>query len=277
MPYVLLPPQRASLDQSAHGVEPKVPGLSLGLIGNASGKVRCEVLAVGRSEAFSMSRLEGSRWRLRRAREMRPAMEFGWVLFRLLFGPNVNAGTSKAAEKRRRYHLIRGGSFHAQRPPRQGVVLVGNSYLGIISGLFVIRSGSATRRSRTVDPNTPTIRPPRRWLEKGVSARTMELQDGRPSNLPFGTSHSGFVDRSISGSQLKLSPYVVSAPFRLPRPQRALILGCPLDSVEREAQIHDPPHIPRAIKRTGPLVRITWMNYYPRSMEEQEPEQEHSP
>ena len=33
-----------------------------------------------------MSRLEGSRWRLRRAREMRSAMEFEWVFFRLLFG-----------------------------------------------------------------------------------------------------------------------------------------------------------------------------------------------
>jgi len=33
-----------------------------------------------------MSRLEGSRWRLRRAREMRPAMEFEWMFFRLLFG-----------------------------------------------------------------------------------------------------------------------------------------------------------------------------------------------
>src|SRR6266849_8941258 len=39
-----------------------------------------------RSEAFSISRLEGSRWRLGRAREMRPAMEFEWVFFRLLFG-----------------------------------------------------------------------------------------------------------------------------------------------------------------------------------------------
>src|SRR5207253_11524355 len=39
-----------------------------------------------RSEAFSKSRLEGSRWRLRRAREMRVAMEFEWVFFRLLFG-----------------------------------------------------------------------------------------------------------------------------------------------------------------------------------------------
>ena len=39
-----------------------------------------------RSEAFSKSRLEGSRWRLRRAREMRLAMEFEWVFFRLLFG-----------------------------------------------------------------------------------------------------------------------------------------------------------------------------------------------
>jgi len=33
-----------------------------------------------------MSRLEGSRWRLRWAREMRLAMEFEWVFFRLLFG-----------------------------------------------------------------------------------------------------------------------------------------------------------------------------------------------
>ena len=33
-----------------------------------------------------MSRLEGSRWRLRRAREMRLAMEFEWVFFRLFFG-----------------------------------------------------------------------------------------------------------------------------------------------------------------------------------------------
>jgi hypothetical protein len=34
-----------------------------------------------------MRRLEGSRWRLRRARGMRQAMGFEWVLFRLLFGP----------------------------------------------------------------------------------------------------------------------------------------------------------------------------------------------
>jgi len=40
----------------------------------------------GGSEAFSISRLEGSRWRLRRAREMLLAMEFEWVFFRLLFG-----------------------------------------------------------------------------------------------------------------------------------------------------------------------------------------------
>ncbi len=32
-----------------------------------------------------MSRLEGSRWRLRRARDMLSAMEFEWVFFRLLF------------------------------------------------------------------------------------------------------------------------------------------------------------------------------------------------
>ena len=35
-----------------------------------------------------MSRLEGSRWRLRRAREMQPVMEFEWVFFRLLFEAN---------------------------------------------------------------------------------------------------------------------------------------------------------------------------------------------
>jgi hypothetical protein len=40
----------------------------------------------GRSEVFSMSRLEGSRWRLRRAWEMRRAMEFEWGFLRLLFG-----------------------------------------------------------------------------------------------------------------------------------------------------------------------------------------------
>ena len=34
-----------------------------------------------------MRRLEGSRWRLRRARGMRLAMGFEWVFFRLLFGP----------------------------------------------------------------------------------------------------------------------------------------------------------------------------------------------
>ena len=33
-----------------------------------------------------MRRLEGSRWRLRRAREIRLAMEFEWVFFRFLFG-----------------------------------------------------------------------------------------------------------------------------------------------------------------------------------------------
>jgi len=66
-----------------------------------------------------MSRLEGSRRRLRWAREMRRAMEFEWVFSRLLFGPKVNAGTSKSAEKRGRYHLIRGGLSHGQRPPRQ--------------------------------------------------------------------------------------------------------------------------------------------------------------
>ena len=33
-----------------------------------------------------MSRLEGSRWRLRRAREMPLAMEFEWAFVRFLFG-----------------------------------------------------------------------------------------------------------------------------------------------------------------------------------------------
>ena len=42
--------------------------------------------AESRSEAFSMSRLEGSRWRLRRAREMPLAMEFEWAFLRFLFG-----------------------------------------------------------------------------------------------------------------------------------------------------------------------------------------------
>src|ERR1039458_8898203 len=39
-----------------------------------------------RSEAFSMRRLGGSRWRLRRTRGMRLAMEFEWSFFRFLFG-----------------------------------------------------------------------------------------------------------------------------------------------------------------------------------------------
>ncbi len=73
-----------------------------------------------------MSRLEGSCWRLRRAREMWPAMEFEWVFFRLLFGAKRECRhTAKTAEKRRRYHLIRGGLSYAQRPPRQRLVLVG--------------------------------------------------------------------------------------------------------------------------------------------------------
>lgn len=64
-----------------------------------------------------MSRLEGSHWRLRRARETQLAFE--WLFFGLLFGAKVNAGISKAAENRRKYHLIRGGLSHAQRSPRQ--------------------------------------------------------------------------------------------------------------------------------------------------------------
>ncbi len=39
-----------------------------------------------RSEAFSMRRLGGSRWRLRRTRGTRLAMEFEWAFFRFLFG-----------------------------------------------------------------------------------------------------------------------------------------------------------------------------------------------
>src|ERR1700730_868205 len=44
-----------------------VAGLSLGLIGNASGRTHW-VEEKCRSEAFSISRLGGSRWRLRRTR-----------------------------------------------------------------------------------------------------------------------------------------------------------------------------------------------------------------
>ena len=42
--------------------------------------------AESRSEAFSIRRLGGSRWCLRRALDMRLAMEFEWSFFRLLFG-----------------------------------------------------------------------------------------------------------------------------------------------------------------------------------------------
>src|SRR5207253_5251213 len=42
--------------------------------------------------AFSMSRLEGSRWRLRWAREMPLAMEFEWGFFRPLFGAKRACG-----------------------------------------------------------------------------------------------------------------------------------------------------------------------------------------
>jgi hypothetical protein len=45
----------------------------------------------------------------------------------------MNAGISKAAEKRRRYHLIRGGLSHVQRPPRQRLRCV----LGMLSNLEV--------------------------------------------------------------------------------------------------------------------------------------------
>src|SRR5439155_14555409 len=41
---------------------------------------------------FSMSRLEGSRWRLRWAREMPLAMEFEWGFFRPLFGAERACG-----------------------------------------------------------------------------------------------------------------------------------------------------------------------------------------
>src|ERR1700737_1026292 len=42
--------------------------------------------ARSRSEAFSMRRLEGSRWRMRRAGGRGLAWEFEWAFFRLLFG-----------------------------------------------------------------------------------------------------------------------------------------------------------------------------------------------
>ena len=60
-------------------------GWSLALIGNASSRT-LRVRRESRSDAFSIRRLGGSRWRLRRTREMRPAMEFEWVFFRFLLG-----------------------------------------------------------------------------------------------------------------------------------------------------------------------------------------------
>jgi hypothetical protein len=52
-----------------------------------------------------MSRLEGGRWRLWRAREMRPAMEFEWVFLRLLF------------EAKRKCRHFQGCGEKAQVPP----------------------------------------------------------------------------------------------------------------------------------------------------------------
>ena len=63
-------------------------GWSLALIGNASGQ-NFGAERGSRSEAFSIRRLEGSRWRLRRARKMPLAMEFEWAFFRFLFGAKV--------------------------------------------------------------------------------------------------------------------------------------------------------------------------------------------
>ncbi len=41
------------------------------------------------------------------------------LFFAFCSGLSVNADASKAPEKRGKYHLIRGGLSHAQRPPRQ--------------------------------------------------------------------------------------------------------------------------------------------------------------
>ena len=61
-----------------------------------------------------MSRLEGSRWRLRRRGRCGRLWNLNVCFFAFCSGPNVNAGTSKAAEKTHRYHLVRGGLIYAQ-------------------------------------------------------------------------------------------------------------------------------------------------------------------
>src|SRR5438876_9902094 len=55
-------------------------------------------------------------------------------------GPNVHVGTSKSVEERGRYHLMRGGLSHAQRPPRQRLRASpqSGSYLSVPSSLMAI-------------------------------------------------------------------------------------------------------------------------------------------
>ena len=52
-----------------------------------------------RSETSSISRLGGSRWRLRRTRGMQLAMEFEWVFLRLLFGAKREYGHFQGCEE----------------------------------------------------------------------------------------------------------------------------------------------------------------------------------
>ena len=84
------------------------------MIGNASGKVRCEVLRSIRG-VFDKQ----ASWKpLAFAAGAADAAGYGigmGVFFAYCSGPNVNAGTPKAAEKRRRKHLIRCGLSHARR------------------------------------------------------------------------------------------------------------------------------------------------------------------
>ena len=59
-----------------------------------------------------MSRLDGSRWRLRRAQEMRPAMEFEWVFVRLLF------------EHKREGRHCQGRGEETQIPPHTWLIIL---------------------------------------------------------------------------------------------------------------------------------------------------------
>src|SRR5882724_9703172 len=102
--------------------------------------------AESRSEAFSMSRLEGTAGVCGGRGRCRWLWNLNGHFFAFCSGPNVNAGTSKAAEKKSRYHLIRGGLSHAQRPPRQRLRSSRQPFLNHACGSVARHLGPLKRR-----------------------------------------------------------------------------------------------------------------------------------